>query len=129
MKTAFSLIELIFVILIIGILSSIAIPRLGSNIDKANTTLVQNIIQGVQTSISNAYSQNILENNDTCPKLEKSLNDNTLFENVTNDPIPKKYEHIKWNTDDGIHYKITLPDGKIIEYDYNTTTCKLQLKQ
>ena len=52
MKKAFTMIELIFVIVIIGILASIAIPKLVATRDDAKVSVLAKAIQSVQSEIS-----------------------------------------------------------------------------
>ncbi len=52
MKKAFTMVELIFVIVIIGILASIAIPKLVATRDDAKVSVLAKAIQTVQSEIS-----------------------------------------------------------------------------
>ena len=65
MKTAFTMIELIFVIVIIGILAVIAIPKLNASRDDAKKVVelnnIANCIQGIATS----YTSKKIEDNNT----------------------------------------------------------------
>lgn len=63
-RTAFTMIELIFVIVILGVLASVAIPRLSATRDDAyNARLAQNIMTGAGEIASYAVSKGQTENN------------------------------------------------------------------
>ena len=63
-SNAFTMIELIFVIVIIGILSAIAIPKLAATRDDAKVSeMAMNIMQGVSEIASYAVSHVQTENN------------------------------------------------------------------
>ena len=57
MKKAFTMIELIFVIVIIGILASVAIPKLSSTRDDAEAAICINEVGQLIHEISNAYTK------------------------------------------------------------------------
>lgn len=58
MKSAFSLLEIIIVILIIGLMSSFAIPKLMDTKDYANATTLKRDISAIVSSAQAYYLQN-----------------------------------------------------------------------
>jgi len=60
MKKAFTMIELVFVIVIIGILSAIAIPKLGSTVDLAYMAKGKNTLAIVRSAIATERQKQIL---------------------------------------------------------------------
>ena len=130
MKKSFTILELIFVIVIIGILAGIAIPRLFPVIDTAKIKKAQSQVAAIRAAISNAYSKNIISGNNTCPKVEKKGDTTTLFANVLTYPIPKNGKYIKWNlkSDNSTENVYTLQIDNLsttFYYDKNTSdNCK-----
>jgi len=60
MKKAFTMIELVFVIVIIGILSAVAIPRMGPIINNAKTAKAKETLASVRSAISTEKQQQVL---------------------------------------------------------------------
>jgi general secretion pathway protein G len=115
MKPSFSMLELIFVIVIIGILAGIAIPRLFSGVSYAEIAKAKTQIANIKAGISSAYSKNVMAGEaNKCPELEKSTTDGTLFENVIYPPIKADSGDIKWhyenNSSDETNYTLTVGD-------------------
>ena len=61
MKKAFTMIELIFVIVVIGILASVALPRLAANRDDAELTKAKAQVASIRAGIQTARSANLLK--------------------------------------------------------------------
>jgi general secretion pathway protein G len=86
MKKAFSMIELIFVIVIIGILAIIAIPKLNATRDDASMVVDVNNLTNCINDIASSYSSQKKENINTlacksitCAKIDLgNLNDGTI---------------------------------------------------
>jgi general secretion pathway protein G len=60
-RTAFTMIELIFVIVILGILSAIAIPRLGSTVDDANIAKGRSDVAAIRAAIVSERQGRLLQ--------------------------------------------------------------------
>jgi len=116
MKNSFTLLELVFVIIIIGILAGIALPRLFSGVDDAVNAKVKTEVSTVRSAISSKYTKNVLAGNNNCPTLEKSTSDDTLFENILTYPISKQQGSLHWDGN-GTDYNVTY-DNMTIHFNY-----------
>ena len=81
MRRAFTLVEVVFVIVILGILASIAIPRLFVTRDDAVITKARSDIASIRSAIVNKYNADMLSGDFTYKSLEKS-GASGLFANV-----------------------------------------------
>ena len=126
MKKAFSMIELVFVIVIIGILATIAIPRLWVTRDDALITKARTQVSSIRSSIINAYSKNIMSGINKCPELEAG-DDKYVFENILK-PYPIKADegdirwHLESNSSTETNYTVTINDNTTtFVYEKNTS--------
>lgn len=88
MKSAFSLLELIFVIVVLGIIASFAIPKF---IDTKDSALVSTIKRDVNTTISSIQSYYLL--NGAIEKISDAVTvnlSNWSFSNATNTKMTDK---------------------------------------
>ena len=60
MKKAFTMVELVFVIVVIGILSAVAIPKLAPILNSAKDSKAKEILSSVRSSISTERQKQIL---------------------------------------------------------------------
>ena len=126
MKPSFTLLELIFVIVVIGILAGVAIPRMFSGIDDAKIAKVKSDVATIRSAIATKYGKNVMAGDDSCPNLEIDLNDDKLFEAILTYPI-KKSGSVKWDGN-GTDYNVTI-DNKVIKFKYlnsSNDACKFE---
>jgi len=86
-KKAFTMIELVFVIVVIGILSAIAIPKLAATRDDAVITKAISTLSAVRSSLATERQKRILRG-DFAPLTSlggATGNDKTLFDNYNGD--------------------------------------------
>ena len=78
MKKAFSLIEVIFVISLIGIISSVAISKFNTTINQTNIIKLKSDILNIQTKLNDIKTNSILNNSLSNTK-NNSLNIDNLI--------------------------------------------------
>jgi len=128
MKKAFTVIELVMVIVILGILATIAIPKFGSTGQKAHIAKARSDVSAIRSSIlSERQSQLIRGNNSFIDKL--SDNDEILFTGNGDGRVLLTYgiasgtAEGKWEKVEDKKYKFHI-DSKEIEFNYDSTTGK-----
>ena len=83
---AFTMIELVFVIVVLGILAGIAVPKLAATRDDATIAKMRGDIAAIRSGLSLARSENMMRGVSTWPALEGS-DEATLFDGVLQQPI------------------------------------------
>ena len=83
---AFTMIELVFVIVVLGILAGIAIPKLAATCDDATIAKMRGDIAAIRSGLSLVRSENMMRGVSTWPALEGS-DEATLFDGVLQQPI------------------------------------------
>ena len=77
-KKAFTLVEVLIVVVILGILAAVAVPKFASASDDAKTTAVQSTVAGVRASIATFRTNAVIQGNDPYPTLVE-LTDGTVI--------------------------------------------------
>lgn len=66
---AFTLVEVLIVIVILGILAAVAVPRFASASDDARTSAAQSTVAGVRSAIATYRTSAVIQGNDPYPTL------------------------------------------------------------
>ena len=117
---SFSLLEIIFVIAIISIIAIVAIPRLGDNLNKANSIKIKSDILLIREGLNNYKNSSILANNTT--KLETlEDNDKLLFNKILNYPIASSTinKSTHWNKLSNSKYIVWIDTDTSLEFKYD----------
>lgn len=134
MKKAFSLVEIIVVILIIGLISSFAINKIFSSIEKSNELKIKSEVALVNEAINRVYSNQVLLGN-TEFHLERlddaSINgvgeslfigydEYILLDDVILSTSLEKRELGKWIKTSQTNYKVYLTKEKVLEFVFDS---------
>jgi prepilin-type N-terminal cleavage/methylation domain-containing protein len=128
MQKAFTLVELIFVILIIGVLSAIAVPKFSGLTDNAKISAELSTAASVQVALDSCHGEWIInEGSFTCGGSISSDNLNSdgyptdLGDSDTSplNKILKDADTIKWSKDNSDHYY-----GPASDSNKGTSNCK-----
>lgn len=142
LKPAFTMVELIFVIVVIGILSAVAIPKLAASRDDAVLVKGKSQVSAIRSGIAMQKSKRLLEGHTPFPPpvldgntTSTAAQVSTLFVNATDDDN-NKYNILEYglqpnskdgfwmkagpNTDPLKHYDFYL-EGTTVRFDYNST--------
>ena len=111
MRRAFTMMELIFVIVILGILAGVAAPRLFATRDDAIITKTRADIASIRSAITNMRNTNMLAGNFGFPNLEGA--NSALFDNVLQNGIKPKEadDNSGWTAGANNTYTFTLRDA------------------
>ena len=116
MKKAFTMIELIFVIVVLGILAGIAVPRLAATRDDATIAKMRGDLASIRSGISLKRSQNMMRGNIGWPE----LGDN--FSNVVQGGIKAGNDRNGWTQQDGNNSFFTgCVAGQCANFKYDQT--------
>ncbi|WP_172200461.1 type II secretion system protein [Campylobacter sp. RM16188] len=120
MKQAFTMIELVFVIVVLGILAGIAAPRLFATRDDAIIAKARADIASIQSAIVNARNTNMLSGRFVFPNLDSSPTSQKLFDNVLQGGIKQKDsgDTSGWERS-GTTYTFTNPSIGSVQFTYN----------
>ena len=119
MKKAFTIIELIFAIVIIGILASVALPRLSATRDDAKASILAKAIQSVKSEISSA----ILANNRVPTTTSEMIEISNTLRDLSNFVLvnDKVIDIVDTDDNSSICKKITIDDSDISNIKLNIT--------
>jgi len=147
MKKAFTLIELIFVIVLIGVLASVAIPKFTHLATNAKSAGVKSLVTSVDSSVENIHGKWIVNdnyqwigadgvdhssdfNNTTGypAKLDDGSGSTSLFSYVLKVPVPSCQGKTRgcWEEYDDNRYEYYYTGGKILKLDYNQSNGTLE---
>lgn len=129
-RLAFTMIELIFVIVILGILSAVAIPKLAASRDDAIVVKGKSQVSSIRSGISLLKSKRLLEGNVSTITTLDSATANTegqnlfyggTFGNILEYPILSKNGDGNWMKTGTTSYTYTI-SGVVNQFDYNATS-------
>ena len=122
MKKAFTIIELVFVIVILGILAMVALPRLVSSKEDAEITRVKAEIAAIRSGIQTYRGANLLAQKDS--KYPEKLNRETI-EKITNGTKLSR----NWSVnEEGDQLSVAIAD-RPATFNYDNKTGRLTCKE
>ena len=125
-KSGFSMLEIIFVVVILGILAGVAIPKFAVSTKKAYITKAKTTINNIRSAVLTIKSEGILTGNSSYPEkldnLGSTSNDNdNLFDKVLQNPILSSTEDGGWSKTGDNKYTFHLENNDI-NFSYDKTT-------
>jgi len=129
MKKAFTMMELIFAIIIIGILSAVALPKLFATRDDAVITKARSDVANIRSAVFNLHSKKLLRGDNSYPEALDDASANTdgeeLFDGnssigvLLEYPIYSKDKDGHWMKTDDTNYTIEVLSTKVKFNYYN----------
>jgi general secretion pathway protein G len=125
MKNAFTMIELVFVILVLGILSAVALPKLSGSVEDANIAVGISTVSSIRSAIASERQRSLILGSPSYPALLDDATENTddeaLFDG--NASIEILQYPIYSGTESGDWMK-TSANGDSVTYKYYIGTTK-----
>lgn len=133
MKKAFSLVEIIFVILIVGLIGTFAISKFFNYIEKSNEFKIKSEVALINEAINRVYSGQILLGNSgfvlerlddaSINGIDESLfmgyDEYVLLDEVILSTSLEKKELAKWIKSSQISYKVYLTKDKLLNFVFD----------
>jgi len=135
-KKAFTMIELVFVIVIIGILSAVAMPKLSVMVEDANFASAKATVSSLRSAISSERQRTLMTGSAAYPLIlddaTKDLEHQSLFDgnasiHIMQYPIYSKTDAGGWmkTTDNSaatIGYRYYINSGRTVAFTYTKAT-------
>lgn len=118
LKSAFTMIELVFVIVILGILAGVAVPRLAVTRDDATIAKIRADVASIRSGIALERSKAMMEGNLATWQQTFTPDDN--FANVLQQPLAKGNDRNGW-TKSGNIWKACVA-GKCADFEFNAAS-------
>jgi N-methylation len=117
-RRAYTLLELIFIVVILGVLSAVAIPRLFFSRSDATMANAKTQLAAIRSGISLRYNDNILQAKPGFPAKLDDGDPNKLFSKVIDIAIKDSGNKNGWHriSDDKYTFKL---DGKVANFKYD----------
>jgi len=122
-KKGFSLIEIIFVLLTISIIITVAVSKFDSALDNTNINKIKSDIVQIRAGI-NIYKNKMILKNETFSFDSLDDNNNALFNKVLQTPIISSNEKSAkaWSKISNTQYKVFLDNTNALEFVFDTST-------
>lgn len=134
MKKSFTLLEVIFVVVLIAIIATIAFPKLFLNITNASYVKIQSDISLIRSAIIQNRNQNIINGkgedyiaylddasiNSTNERLFVGLQNSVLLQQPILSTSNSKKEIGRWIKTTNYHYQVYINDLESIQFVYNS---------
>ncbi|NPA03450.1 MAG: prepilin-type N-terminal cleavage/methylation domain-containing protein [Epsilonproteobacteria bacterium] len=126
-KKGFTLIEIIFVLVVIGILASLALPKFGETLNQADLVSARAKVAAIRNGLEIYKSKHLLLGEDPYPPL---LEDDSqhLFSNVLSTPTTPSNKRGGWERDSSnpkrYRYYLGTDSYLVFEYDDQAGTFK-----
>lgn len=120
MKKAFTMVELVFVIVALGILAMVALPRLASSKEDAEITRVKAEIAAIRSAIqTNRGAKLLAQKGNGYPE---KLDEKTIEEITNGTKLSRKY----WSVNEaGNELTVTIAGRPPVTFTYNSNTGRL----
>lgn len=128
MQKAFTMMELIFVIVVIGILSAVALPRLGGTVNRAHISKGESTLAAVRSALSTERQKRILRGNfDDIESLSNGFgtytDENAVTGSILENAVKSGCTEVGcWNSTDGVTHTFYYQGGSC---DFVLTANKL----
>ena len=132
-KKGFSLIEIIFVLLVMSIIITLAVSKFGTAFDRTNISKIKSDIVKIREGINLYKNKMILKNESySFTNLDENNNNNELFNKILENPIlaEEKSQATSWYKISNNKYKVFLDSSNSIEFIFDninyTFDCNIQ---